>query len=53
METRLLAAFQAEREAIARQRKTDRELKAFFSGGALVFSGVLFAALYALLTHQI
>jgi hypothetical protein len=53
METQLIAALRSERQSFARRRKMDREIKALFSGGAVVLSGLLAAALYAMLTHQI
>jgi hypothetical protein len=56
MSTRLLVALksvQEAREAAQRRRTRDREFKAFCSGGTMVFAGLLLAAVYALLTHQI
>jgi hypothetical protein len=36
-----------------RRRSRILEFRAFCSGGAMVFTGLLLAALYCLLTHQI
>jgi hypothetical protein len=48
-----LQAAQAARAAAQRRRHRNAELRAFFSAGTIVFTGLLLAALYGLLTHQI
>ena len=49
---RLLELKRAAGEAAKRRRRI-AELSKFFTGGALVFTGLLLAAIYGLLTHQI
>ena len=41
------------RDALQRRRIRSAEFRAFCSGGTMVFIGLLLAALYGLLTHQI
>jgi hypothetical protein len=53
MDTSLIVAFRSARDAANRRRIRDREFRAFCSGGTMVFAGLLLAALYAVLTHQI
>jgi hypothetical protein len=48
----LNVAHQARAAAIGRRRR-DAELKALFGGAKIVITGLLMAALYGLLTHQI
>ena len=50
---KLTEAFRLERDAINRRKAREREWRAFCSGGTIVFAGLLLAALYGLLTHQI
>jgi hypothetical protein len=53
MNTDLVVAFRAAQKTREAARRRDRELRAFCSGGTMVFAGFLLAVLYALLTHQI
>jgi len=48
-----IAKARAAGEAARRRRARLAEFEAFCSGGALVFAGLLLAAAYCLLTHQI
>jgi len=50
---RKMRAVQLARDEARRERDRDVEVKAFFSGGALVLTGLLLAAAYCLLSHQI
>jgi hypothetical protein len=51
--TRTLKAAQAAREEAQRRRRRNAELRAFLTGGTLVLTGLLLAAIYGLLTQQI
>ena len=54
--THLLRSLKAERivlETLQRRRRRDAEFKAFASGGALVLTGLMLAAIFSLLTHRI
>jgi hypothetical protein len=53
MDKALIAMFRSAQKARETARRRDRELKAFCSGGTMVFVGFLMAVLYKLLTHQI
>jgi hypothetical protein len=44
---------QEAREAAQRRRHRNAELRSLFTAGTIVFTGLLLAALYGLLTHQI
>jgi len=46
-------AARAAQDAARRRRVQFAEFKEFCSGGTIVFTGLLLAALYGLLTHQI
>lgn len=48
-----LKSLQEAREANKRRRVRQAEMKAFCSGGMIVFAGLLLATVYGLLTHQI
>jgi len=48
-----LKAKRAAGEAAKRRRRLNAEIKAFFTGGTLVLTGLLVAAMYGLLTHQV
>jgi hypothetical protein len=48
-----LKAAQVARDEAQRRRRRNTELRAFFTGGTLVLTGLLLAAIYGLLTHQI
>jgi len=50
---RALRSAQEAREASKRRRSREAEFRAFCSGGTMVFTGLLLATLYGLLTHQI
>jgi len=52
----LLRSQKAERivlETLQRRRRRNAEFKAFASGGALVLTGLMLAAIYSLLAHRI
>jgi len=52
----LLRSQKAERivlETLQRRRQRDAELKSFASGGALVLTGLMLAAIFSLLAHRI
>jgi hypothetical protein len=51
--TTALRTTQEARDALKRRRIHLAEFRAFCSGGTMVFIGLLLAALYGLLTHQI
>jgi len=51
--TRKLQAAQGARDKARLRRDRAVELKAFISGGTMVFTGLLLAAVYCLLSHQI
>jgi len=56
MSTHLLRTLKADRvvlETLRRRRRRKAELTALTSGAALVFAGLLLAAVYGLLAHQI
>jgi hypothetical protein len=53
MDTAILKLRRAAGEAAKRRRLRDNELKELFTGVVLVFSGLLLAALYGLITHHI
>jgi hypothetical protein len=53
MDDSLLKAFKSQREEAIRRRWRDREFKAFCSGGTMVLAGLVLAAFYLLLTHQV
>ena len=48
-----LKSTQVAREANKRRRIRHAEIKSFCSAGLVVFTGLLLAAVYGLLTHQI
>lgn len=48
-----LKAEQSILETLQRRRRRNTELRSLSSGGAIVFAGLLLAAIYGLLTHQI
>ena len=48
-----LKAAQLAREEAQRRRRRNAELRAFLTGGTLVLTGLLLAAVYSLLTHQV
>jgi len=54
--THQLRSLKAERqilETLHRRRQRSVELREFASGGALVLTGLIMAAIYTLLTHRI
>jgi hypothetical protein len=53
MDTAVLTLRRAAVEAAKRRRLRNNELQEFLTGGVLVLSGLLLAALYGLITHQI
>jgi len=52
-DTQFLAKVRAAGQAARRRRIRVAELQALGSAGALVFTGLLLAVLYCLITHQI
>lgn len=48
-----LKAAQSAREVAQRRRQRNAELRALFSASSIVFTGLLLAAIYGLLTHRI